>query len=69
MSGKIIIEKFGGVKETAEATGCPYTTVRYWFETDCIPSKRQKQVMEAAKELNVPVAYEDFFISSDRPPA
>ena len=56
-----IIEKFGGLTALANALGHRYpTTVQGWKERGSIPSKRQGEVLAAARRLNVPVSPADF---------
>lgn len=60
MSAKHVIDKCGGVRETARLLGLPYGTVYGWLGTR-IPATRQVALLEAARAAGVDLAPDDFF--------
>lgn len=63
-----IVSKFGGVPVVAAAIGVPNSTVLRWTYPrekggtgGAIPTKRQQQILDLAKELGVELAPADFF--------
>jgi hypothetical protein len=60
-----IIEKFGGISALAGALGHKNpSTVQGWKERGLIPAKRQKQVIDAARDRGIGVTANDFIEGS-----
>lgn len=63
-----IVSKLGGVPAVASALGVPNSTVLRWTYSKekggtggVIPTKRQRQILNLAKERDVTVTPADFF--------
>ncbi len=57
-----IIQRFGGMLALSRALGHRHpTTVQGWKQRGIIPARRQREVLEAARVLEVPLSPEDFF--------
>ncbi len=72
MGVRRIIGLFGGIRPMArqmsQALGrrVPPTTIQGWSDRGAIPSRRQDEVMAAARECGIALGFADFF---DRPEA
>lgn len=61
MSGKIIIERFGGVRPLARRLQVAPSTVQHWKDVDQIPASHQQTVLDCGKDLMPPLQATDFF--------
>lgn len=56
-----VIGKFGTQERLAELLRCDQTTVSKWKTTGFIPARRQRQILDAARELGIDLEPNDFF--------
>lgn len=56
-----IIDKFGGIRATARATGKATSTVQGWKERGSIPDKQKPGILTAAKSQHVDISPADFW--------
>ena len=67
MGARRIIGLFGGIRPMArkmsQALGkrVPATTIQGWSDRDAIPSRRQDEVMAAARICGIALGFADFF--------
>jgi len=55
-----IIAKLGGLRRAANITALPSSTVQYWHDCGFIPSRRAKEVLEAAWKHGIPLEPHEF---------
>ena len=51
-----IILAFGGIRPTAAKLGhLHHSTVQGWWDREVIPARRQREVLNLAERLNIPI--------------
>src|SRR4051812_28141954 len=62
-----VIQRFGGIRPTAQKLGVPVSTVQGWKERGAIPANRREEVLAAAARHNI--AFEPGDLAETAPPA
>ncbi len=60
-AAKHVVDKCGGVRQTAALLGVSIHTVYGWVYAERIPATRQVALLEAARAAGVDLAPDDFF--------
>ncbi len=61
IASKIIDGKMGGTSAAASLLNIGVSTVDSWKRRNSIPAKWQQKIVDATRESQKPVVYEDFF--------
>lgn len=54
-----IFDRFKGVRGLARAMGLPPSTVQRWKDSGVVPARRQAELLEVAKRLDLDITIED----------
>lgn len=57
---RTVIQRLGGIRKAARIIGAPASTVQRWYESGYIPSRRQAEVMAAARRAEIELSAADF---------
>lgn len=60
-----VIAKLGGTRPAAELLRVPPSTVQSWKSSGVIPSRRQTQILNLAREKGIDLKPEDFFAAAE----
>lgn len=64
MSAKSIIRKFGGQSALAELLGKSQSTIAYWAKTDAIPQRYRQQLLDLARDREIPLDPAEFELAA-----
>lgn len=56
-----VISKFGSIRAVAETLGIDRSAVSLWKQTGYVPTKRQRELLVAAREKGIDLQPADFF--------